>query len=222
MAILLEIDLDSATGRILKPLMNTRSAARLAMVTAVYSFLGTELVGVTVGEAKHPRLSMPKGIRLTFYRILFFYILSVFLPGMVVPRNSMELVFASRAKASAASSPFVVAIKLAKLQGLDHVVNACLIIFVFSATNSDRYIATRTLYGIAADGNAPKVFCRATKHGVPFVAIGLCISFCGLAYLSVSASASVVFGYLTNVVTIFSKKVSMRAASYPTDRLQVF
>jgi len=55
------------------------------MVTAVYAFSGTELVGVTVGEAKNSRLIMPKAIRLTFYRILFFYITSVFLLGMVVP-----------------------------------------------------------------------------------------------------------------------------------------
>ncbi|USP82132.1 Dicarboxylic amino acid permease [Curvularia clavata] len=158
-----------------------------AMVTAVYAFSGTELVGVTVGEAKHPRLCMPKAIRLTFYRILFFYITAVFLLGMV----------------SAAASLFVVAIKLAKIEGLDYVVNGCLVVFVFSAANLDLYIASRTLYSIAADGKAPRIFNRTTSHGVPFVTVGLCSSFCGLAYLSTSSGAAKVFGYLTNVVTIF-------------------
>lgn len=174
-----------------------------AMVTAVYAFSGTELVGVTVGEAKHPRLSMPKAVRLTFYRILFFYITTVFLLGMVVPHNSPALVFASGAKVSAAASPFVVAIKLAKIQGLDHVINGCLVVFVFSAANSDLYIASRTLYSIAADGKAPRILSRTTAHGVPFVTLGLCSLFCSLAYLSTSTSAAKVFGYLTNVVTIF-------------------
>ncbi|KAH7070247.1 amino acid permease [Paraphoma chrysanthemicola] len=174
-----------------------------AMVTAVYAFSGTELVGVTVGEAKHARLSMPKAVRLTFYRILFFYITTVFLLGMVVPHNSPALVFASGAKVSAAASPFVVAIKLAKIQGLDHVINGCLVVFVFSAANSDLYIASRTLYSIAADGKAPRVLSRTTTHGVPFVTLGLCSLFCGLAYLSTSTSSAKVFGYLTNVVTIF-------------------
>lgn len=178
------------------------------MVTAVYAFSGTELVGVTVGEAKHPRLSMPKAIRLTFYRILFFYILAVFLLGMVVPYNSKALVFASGAKTSAAASPFVVAIKLANIKGLDHVINGCLIVFVFSAANSDLYISTRTLYSIAVQGNAPRVFSRTTKHGVPFVALALTTSFCALAYLSVSSSGAVVFVYLTNVVTIFGEQHS--------------
>jgi len=46
---------------------------------ATFAFLGTELVGVTVGEAQNPRVTVPRAIRLTFYRIVFFYIVSVFL-----------------------------------------------------------------------------------------------------------------------------------------------
>lgn len=75
-----------------------------------------QLVGVTVGEAKNPRLSMPKAVRLTFFRIVFFYVISVFLLGLVVPYNSQELAFAAGAKTSAAASPFVVAIKIAKIK----------------------------------------------------------------------------------------------------------
>ena len=33
---------------------------------------------------------------------------------------------------------------------------SCILIFTISAANSDQYIATRTLYGMAKDGNAPK------------------------------------------------------------------
>ncbi|KAI8186722.1 Dicarboxylic amino acid permease [Colletotrichum sp. SAR 10_86] len=174
-----------------------------AMVAAVYAFSGTELVGVTVGEAKNPRLSMPKAIRLTFLRIVFFYVISVFLLGLVVPYNSQDLAFAAGAKTSAAASPFVVAIKIAKIKGLDHVINGCLVVFVFSAANSDIYISSRTLYGIAIDGKAPRIFTRTTKAGVPFVSLALCGAFCGLAYMSVSSSAAIVFNNLTSIVTVF-------------------
>jgi amino acid transporter len=91
---------------------------------------------MTVGEAKHPRLAMPRAVKMTFFRIVFFYVLSVFFLGMVVPSNSKELAFATESSASAAASPFVVAIRLAKIHGLDHVINGCLIVFVFSASNS--------------------------------------------------------------------------------------
>lgn len=174
-----------------------------AMITAVYTFSGTELVGVTVGEAKHPRLCMPKAVQLTSFRILFFYIISVFLLGMVVPYNSKALAFATGAKASAAASPFVVTIKLAKINGLDHIINRCLVVFVFSAANSDLYIASRTLYSIAADRKAPRIFTRTTTQGVPFVALGFCSASCSLVYLSVSFGAAKFFGYFTNVVTVF-------------------
>lgn len=192
-----EYKVEGPTGRLL--------GVWSAMVTSVYAFSGTELVGVTVGEAKWPRLTMPKAVRLTFFRILFFYILSVFLLGLVVPYNSEELAFATGSSTSAAASPFVVAIKIAKIKGLDHVINACLLIFVFSAANSDLYIASRTLYSIAADRKGPAIFARTTKNGVPIISLGFCGLFCSLAYMSVAAAGTTVFGYLTNVVTIFGK-----------------
>ncbi|CAI0642798.1 unnamed protein product [Colletotrichum noveboracense] len=185
-----------------------------AMVAAVYAFSGTELVGVTVGEAKNPRLSMPKAIRLTFLRIVFFYVISVFLLGLVVPYDSQDLAFAAGAKTSAAASPFVVAIKIAQIKGLDHVINGCLVVFVFSAANSDIYISSRTLYGIAIDGKAPRIFTRTTKAGVPFVSLALCGAFCGLAYMSVSSSAATVFNNLTSIVTVFARDAQNIDAAY--------
>ncbi|CAH0027969.1 unnamed protein product, partial [Clonostachys rhizophaga] len=173
------------------------------MIQAVYAFGGTELVGVTVAEAKNPRIAMPKAVKMTFFRIAFFYIVSVFLLGMVVPYNSPELAFALTAKTSAAASPFVVAITNAKIRGLDHVINASLLIFVVSSAVSDLYISTRTLYGIACDGKAPKILTRTTKLGVPYVPMIIPLAFTCLSYMSVQAGAKQVFNYLTNMVAIF-------------------
>jgi amino acid transporter len=72
-----------------------------SMVTAVFAFLGTELVGVTVGEAQNPRRNIPRAIKLTFWRILVFYIFSVLLIGMVVPYNSPQLVGATKQASNA-------------------------------------------------------------------------------------------------------------------------
>jgi amino acid transporter len=43
-----------------------------------------------------------------------------------------------------------------------------LLVFTLSAANSDQYIATRTLYGMAKDGNAPRIFTKCNKRGVPW------------------------------------------------------
>ena len=83
-----------------KPYIMTGDAGRFlgfwsCMVNATFAYLGTELVGVTVAEAQNPRKTIPRAIKLTFYRILFFYCLSVLLVGMIVPYDSEKLAFGS-------------------------------------------------------------------------------------------------------------------------------
>ncbi|KAJ5325769.1 hypothetical protein N7541_011393 [Penicillium brevicompactum] len=177
------------------------------MVSATFAYLGTELVGVTVGEAQNPRKTIPKAIKLTFYRILVFYVLSVLLVGTLVPYNSPKLLFAlgdgNKAKGSAAASPFVVAIELANIPVLSHILNACILLFVFSAANSDLYIATRTIYGLAREDKAPKIFARTDRRGVPVPALAISSLIALLAYMNVSGDSRVVFKYFVNLVTIF-------------------
>ena len=173
------------------------------MVTATFAYLGTELVGVTVGEAQNPRKTVPRAIKLTFFRILFFYVLAVLLVGMNVPYNSPELSFANKATTSSNASPFVVAIVLAKIDALPSIINACILVFVFSASNSDLYIASRTLYGLASDGDAPRLFKRTDTRGVPIFALAFSALFALLAFMNVTDDSKVVFGYFVNLTTIF-------------------
>ncbi|KAH6604578.1 hypothetical protein Trco_006285 [Trichoderma cornu-damae] len=173
------------------------------MVNATFAYLGTELVGVTAAEAQNPRRSIPKAIKLTFFRILVFYCLSVFLVGMIVPYNSRELSFANKQSTNANASPFVVAATLAGVKVLPHIINGCILVFVFSASNSDLYIASRTLYGLASDESAPAIFKRTNKRGVPYPALFLSAAIACLAFLNVSTNSTVVFGYFVNLVTIF-------------------
>ncbi|KAI9843287.1 MAG: hypothetical protein M1837_006502 [Sclerophora amabilis] len=175
------------------------------MVTATFAYLGTELVGVTVGEAQNPRRTIPRAIKLTFYRILIFYVLSVFLLGMLVPYNSEELVFANEnsGKGNASASPFVVAIKLSGINALPGILNGCILVFVFSAANSDLYIASRTLYGLAVEGKAPRFLAWTDSRGVPVYSLVACTLFAFLAFLNVSDDSRTVFLYFVNLVTIF-------------------
>lgn len=172
-------------------------------VTATFAYLGTELVGVTVGEAQNPRKTIPRAIRLTFFRILIFYCLSVFLLGMILPYNSDDLVYATKQSTGANASPFVAAIRLSGIRHLPGILNACILLFVFSASNSDLYIASRTIYGLALEGKAPKFLARTDKRGVPIYALALSASFGLLAFMNVSTSSKQVFLYFVNLTTIF-------------------
>lgn len=173
------------------------------MVTAVFAYLGTELVGVTVGEAQNPRKVVPRAIKLTFYRIIFFYCLSVLFIGMCIPYNSAALSFATKQTTGASASPFVVAIIEAGIPILPDIINGAILMFVFSASNSDLYIASRTLYGLACNGNAPKIFKRTDSRGVPVYALGLSAAFALLAYMNVADDSKTVFTYFVNLVSMF-------------------
>ena len=191
-----------------KPYIASGSAGKFygfwsSLVNAVFAYLGTELIGVTVGEAQNPRKTIPRAIKLTFYRILFFYCLSVFFLGMLVPYNSPDLAFANKATTGASASPFVVAIKLAEIPYLPTIVNAAILLFTFSASNSDLYIASRTIYGLAVEGHAPKIFKWTDKRGVPVPALAISALFCCTAFMNAADDAKTVFGYFVNLTTIF-------------------
>ncbi len=60
-------------------------------MAAGFSFQGTELLGAAAGEADNPRKSIPKAIRSVFWRILLFYILAIFIIGMLIPYTTESL-----------------------------------------------------------------------------------------------------------------------------------
>jgi amino acid transporter len=174
--------------------------------SAVFSFLGAELVGVTVGEAQNPRKAVPRAVRLTFFRIVFFYLVLILFLGMTVPYNSTLLLSSvneSLNSVNAEASPFVVAARIAGVKTLPNLINVCLLIFTFSAANSDLYIATRTLYSLAVEGNAPRIFSHTNGRGVPIYSLALSSSVCTIAFISEKIGAFKAFQYFVSLVTIF-------------------
>ena len=79
---------------------------------------------------------------------------------------------------------------LAGIKVLNDIINAAILLFVLSAANSDLYIGTRTVYGLAVQGQAPKIFAKVNRMGVPIPALVFCTAFCALVFLNVSSSSS--------------------------------
>ncbi|KXN82072.1 Dicarboxylic amino acid permease [Leucoagaricus sp. SymC.cos] len=173
------------------------------LTNALFAYIGTELIGVTVGEAENPRRNIPIAIRRTFWRILVFYVGGVFVIGLIVPSTDDSLFVATKAKTGAAASPFVVATILVGIRVLNHVINAAILVFVMSAANSDLYIGSRTLYGLAIEGKAPAFFKRVNRLGVPWPSLLVCAAFCCLVFLNVFNNPSIVFGWFVNLVSTF-------------------
>ncbi|KAL0575811.1 hypothetical protein V5O48_006165 [Marasmius crinis-equi] len=172
------------------------------MTQAAFSFLGTESVAIAAGEAKNPRRNIPKAIKRVYIRILLFYIGGTIIIGLLVPSNEPRLKLDTTLGSTTGSSPFVIAIKNAGIDGLPSVINAALLTSAWSAASSCLYTSSRTLYGLGTTGNAPKFVLLTTKHGLPYVSLIICSVFSGLAYMAVSAGAGKVFGWFQNMCSV--------------------
>ncbi|TNY20830.1 amino acid permease/ SLC12A domain-containing protein [Rhodotorula diobovata] len=168
------------------------------LVQAAFSYLGTEIVALTAGEAQNPRRNVPKAIRRTFFRIVVFYIIGTFVIGLIVSPDDPNLTNGDGVNAS----PWVIAIKNAGIQGLPSVVNAAVLLSAFSAGNSDLYASSRTLYGLACDSKAPAIFRRCTKGGLPIYCVIITALVGLLAYMNVSTGSTDAFNYLSNLSSI--------------------
>ncbi|KAJ7507461.1 amino acid permease [Mycena galericulata] len=169
------------------------------MTQAAFAYIGTEIVAIAAGEAKNPRRNLPKAIKRVYIRILLFYIGGVIIIGLLVPSTDPGLNLAS---GTAASSPFVIAITRSGIKVLPSIINACLLTSAWSAGSSDLYTSSRALYGLAAAGNAPRIFLITLPNGLPVVSLTFCSVFASLAYMSVTSGSGKVFGWFSNMTAI--------------------
>jgi amino acid transporter len=88
-----------------------------------------------------------------------------------------------------------------KISGLPHVVNALLCTSIFSAGNAYTYYGTRSLYGLALEGQAPKFLKKCTKKGVPVYCLLVTICFPFLGFLNVNAGSAKVLTWFINLIT---------------------
>ncbi|KAJ3383312.1 hypothetical protein HDU84_003719 [Entophlyctis sp. JEL0112] len=169
-----------------------------AFTTAYYAYTGTELVGITSAEAENPRRSVPRAINGTFWRVIIFYIGSVFLVGVILSPASTTIV-----GASIADSPFVYAYRQIGIPSAASIMNAVIVIAGLSAANSGFYGASRSLYGLSQQGFAPKIFNRVNKRGIPFTALLFTIAVGVLGLIAgYSIGTNALFDFLSGFTSI--------------------
>lgn len=173
------------------------------LTNAAFSFGGVEMVAVAAGEAEDPRRNIPKAVRRLFWRIVAFYVLGSLAVGLICPSNDKNLLSAIASGAhGAARSPWVIAINRAGIKALPSIINVVIITSASSAANAFVYTGSRYLYALAQNGQAPLVFLRCSKSGVPLYAVGATASVSLLTFMSTSSGASVVFQWFQNLTTI--------------------
>ena len=166
-------------------------------VTAAFAFGGTELVGLAAAEAADPRKTLPRATKQVFWRITFFYVISLLIVGLIVPSNNEDLLGASNSNTK--SSPFVLAITLANVNGLPSVFNAIITISVISVANSCTFASTRTMQALAMNGMGPNFLKYIDKRGRPLWCVLIQIAFGLLAFVNEATTGATVFDWLLSL-----------------------
>ncbi|MFW1906916.1 amino acid permease [Acinetobacter ursingii] len=130
----------------------------------MFAFGGIELIEMAAAEADDPKKTIPKAINQVVIRILIFYVGSLTILLSLVPWNQLDL-------GGLDKSPFVMIFSQLGIGWAAHLLNFIILTAALSVYNSGMYANSRMLYGLAQQGNAPAVFKKVNKEGVPIPAV---------------------------------------------------
>jgi L-asparagine transporter-like permease len=145
----------------------------LAMVFVIFSYIGTEVVAVTAGEAKDPHLAVPRAMRTMVVRLILFYLGSIVVLIAIVPWTQIQ------PGSDVTASPFVKVFTLIGVPAASHIVNFVVITAAASSMNCNLYLCSRMIFSLARGGYAPAFLGRVSSRQIPLAA--LLISAAGLA-----------------------------------------
>jgi GABA permease len=164
------------------------SSVLLGITVVIFSFMGTEIVAIAAGESKNPVKSVKIATNSVIWRILIFYIGSITIVVTLLPWNSANILV----------SPFVAVLDYIGIPAAAQIMNFVVLTAVLSCLNSALYANSRTLYGMAKQGDAPKALMKLSESGVPVRAILLSTVFSYIAVIMNFISPDKVFLFLIN------------------------
>jgi AAT family amino acid transporter len=146
---------------------NGWSSFATTLVIAAFSFSGTELIGVTAGEAENPSTTLPRAIDAVFWRILLFYVGTLFVIMSIYPYQELD----------GRTSPFVLAAERLGLPFAASAMNFVVLTAALSALNGGVFASARMLYTLSLQRAAPSHFRRLDRRKVPVTATSFCCAF---------------------------------------------
>ncbi len=162
----------------------------MMMAIIMFSFGGLELVGITAAEADNPEQSIPKATNQVIYRILIFYVGSLAVLLSLMPWS----------RVTADTSPFVFIFHELGDALVANALNIVVLTAALSVYNSCVYCNSRMLFGLAQQGNAPKMLQKVDKRGVPVNTILISSLFTALCVLINYFAPEEAFGLLMALV----------------------
>ena len=147
-------------------------------VAATGFYFGAEIVTIAAAESAEPEKAVAATTQSVIWRVLVFYIGSIFLVVALVPWNDTLRM----------SRPYVSVMEVLRIPAAASVMSLVILTAVLSALNSGLFASSRMLMALAGRGDAPAAASRLDRRGVPVAAI----------------LASTAFGYLTVAMSYLS------------------
>jgi GABA permease len=147
-------------------------------VAATGFYFGAEIVTIAAAESAEPEKAVAETTQSVIWRVLVFYIGSIFLVVALVPWNDTVRM----------SRPYVSVMEVLRIPAAATVMSLVILTAVLSALNSGLFASSRMLMALARRGDAPAAAARLDRRGVPVAAI----------------LASTAFGYVTVVMSYLS------------------
>jgi AAT family amino acid transporter len=163
----------------------------MSLQMVMYAYLGIEMLGLTAGEAQDPRRALSRVVNSVFWRILFFYVGSLVVILALYPWHEI----------GTRGSPFVLTFEHFGIPRAAGLINFVVLTAALSSCNSGIFSAGRMLFNLSEQGQAPKVFARVSKRGVPVAAVMLSIVALSIGVLLNYVAPKAVFVWLTAIAT---------------------
>ena len=130
----------------------------LATVTTVFfSMMGAEIVTIAAAESPEPARAVARMVSTVVWRIVGFYVVSVFLIVCAIPWNTIKPGF----------SPFAATLDAMHVPLTSLIMQVIILTAVLSCLNSSYYICSRVLFVLAGRGDAPRWLVTTNARHVP-------------------------------------------------------
>lgn len=164
-------------------------AVFLSMIAVTFSYQGAELIGIASGESEKPENNIPKSIRTTVWRTMFFYVISVTVLVGLIPWRQAGLI----------ESPFVAIFDGVGIPYAADMMNFVILTAVLSVGNSGLYAGSRMLWALSRSGMAMPSLGKLTSRGVPLNALMTTLAVACLSLLTSIVAEDTVYLWLLSI-----------------------
>jgi GABA permease len=172
-------------------------AVLAAMLTTMFTFMGTEIVTIAAAESSDPEKGISRAVNSVIWRISLFYLGSIFVVVALTRWNDPALVD---------QGSYQHVLSLIGVPGAKVAVDLVVLTAVSSCLNSALYTASRMAFSLSRRGDAPRAWSSVSSRGVPRNAILASTAVGFLAVLGNYVLPESLFGYLlatTGAIALF-------------------